>query len=570
MKKNTVIFMKVFPFMTALSLIMSACASTGKTSADEAVSSGSVPVNAGESDSCKNTPETGDTGSGDSNSADSADQGIAADGTSQTASDSSDLFSTVSMTDHSMSAVYQGREVMTGAYTVAAVSDETAKKYPQLAGAVQKLGDKLKEEVTHAVENESLNARDRIDESGELYAPYSSEEKMRLLRFDDVMMTVAVDSYTDLGGAHPLSTVAYHNYDSAGGNELRLEDVLNEEKRDSLTDYIYEELGKDYRKIMDDLSGTDYDVPEILNDISSDDSIDFNWYINGRGLNIFFNSYDIAPYAAGNFQVTLTYDSYPGLIQEKYITDSNQEGEDLCKHSAAEPTSVEVAEVPEYIIETAGEDYYASESATASDPHISLKKTGEIRSDWLDDDKWLTDNGFEDPALPETDDNYSIEGENSQYGYDYKGLKVSSAGDYHRLFNIDLTRLCQTPYENKTLYTTCAKIVDDILYVNLIYGGYSSEMPSSGYMAAIDLNTHTLLWRSQPLVCNSKNFLIRDGAVICGYGFTQEPDYIYILDAGNGTTKDRIEINSAPDYFCMNDSGELRVATYDTDYTFSF
>ena len=55
--------------------------------------------------------------------------------------------------------------------------------------------------------------------------------------------------------------------------------------------------------------------------------------------------------------------------------------------------------------------------------------------------------------------------------------------------------------------------------------------------------------------------------IICGYGFTAEDDYIYLLDLSTGQTIERIKVRSGPDQFeVVGDT--LYVATYNTAYTF--
>jgi hypothetical protein len=41
---------------------------------------------------------------------------------------------------------------------------------------------------------------------------------------------------------------------------------------------------------------------------------------------------------------------------------------------------------------------------------------------------------------------------------------------------------------------------------------------------AIDIPSNRILWRSQPLVNNAGNFVIKDDAIIAGYTFSGEKD----------------------------------------------
>ena len=66
---------------------------------------------------------------------------------------------------------------------------------------------------------------------------------------------------------------------------------------------------------------------------------------------------------------------------------------------------------------------------------------------------------------------------------------------------------------------------------------------------------------------NQRNFKIVRDTIICGYGFTAEDDFIYLLDRYTGETVDKIKVNSGPDQFEIVDD-TLYVATYNTAYTF--
>jgi hypothetical protein len=68
-------------------------------------------------------------------------------------------------------------------------------------------------------------------------------------------------------------------------------------------------------------------------------------------------------------------------------------------------------------------------------------------------------------------------------------------------------------------------------------------------------------------VCNSYNFLVRGDYIITGYGFTAEPDYLYVLDRRTGKTLSRIRLRTGPSYV-IEKAGKLYVRTYDTNYVF--
>jgi hypothetical protein len=112
-----------------------------------------------------------------------------------------------------------------------------------------------------------------------------------------------------------------------------------------------------------------------------------------------------------------------------------------------------------------------------------------------------------------------------------------------------------------------AQIKDHILYLSIGHLTYAESSPHNAYVAAVDLAEKKLLWKSQPLVSNAANFVIKGDVLLCGYGFTAEPDYIYQLDLGSGKVIDKTAVKSKADYLILKDN-ILYVRTYNTDYTF--
>jgi len=113
-----------------------------------------------------------------------------------------------------------------------------------------------------------------------------------------------------------------------------------------------------------------------------------------------------------------------------------------------------------------------------------------------------------------------------------------------------------------------AEVHDDVLYVAT---GHSTYAKSSGgknaFVSAIELRDGALRWQSAPLVSNGENFLTIGDWIVCGYGFTAEPDALFVLDRATGNTVTRAPLPSGPSNLVLKD-GTLFVRTYDHDLTF--
>jgi len=117
-------------------------------------------------------------------------------------------------------------------------------------------------------------------------------------------------------------------------------------------------------------------------------------------------------------------------------------------------------------------------------------------------------------------------------------------------------------------------IVDDIryeapiLYFNAACPSYAKEQQSKcSTLYAYDTEKRRLLWYSRYLTSRDI-FILTDKLVITGYGFTAEPDYLYILRKTDGKVLKKIKLDSALDYLEMKDN-QLHVITYNNHYVFS-
>jgi hypothetical protein len=107
-----------------------------------------------------------------------------------------------------------------------------------------------------------------------------------------------------------------------------------------------------------------------------------------------------------------------------------------------------------------------------------------------------------------------------------------------------------------------------VLYVSHHHLTYSKSSGGlNGFVTAIDVAQKKMLWRSETLTSNAESFVLLDGHVITGYGFTEEPDFLYVLDQATGKAVSKVPVNSRAEYLVLKD-GKLYVRTYDTNYVF--
>jgi len=113
-----------------------------------------------------------------------------------------------------------------------------------------------------------------------------------------------------------------------------------------------------------------------------------------------------------------------------------------------------------------------------------------------------------------------------------------------------------------------AQKVGDILYASTGHHTYAkSSKGKNAFISAIDADNGLLRWQTDPLVCNTKNFVIHGSYIICGYGVTDEPNFLYVISRADGKTVSKIPLESGPQYLVMK-GNQLFVRAYDTDYVF--
>jgi outer membrane protein assembly factor BamB len=122
-----------------------------------------------------------------------------------------------------------------------------------------------------------------------------------------------------------------------------------------------------------------------------------------------------------------------------------------------------------------------------------------------------------------------------------------------------------TPGEREFVYeeTAFAKEAAGLLFVETTHSTYAkSSSGRNGYLNAIDVQTRKLRWRSRALVANAGNFVLLNDTIVSGYGFTDEPDYLYAVDRATGRVKGRLLLPSSPERMARH-GDVLTVDTYD-------
>jgi hypothetical protein len=157
------------------------------------------------------------------------------------------------------------------------------------------------------------------------------------------------------------------------------------------------------------------------------------------------------------------------------------------------------------------------------------------------------------------------------YGKDYSEGYILNIYDFVTLkivYSFDFSNYSYAPdysdidYDFIQQRIDWATIKNNILYISNSHSTYAeSSNDKNAYITAIDLEDMDILWRTGALVSNSQNFLIIDNVIICGYGFTDERDYLYLIDIYSGKVLENIPLKTQASYILKKDN-VLFVRTY--------
>ena len=215
---------------------------------------------------------------------------------------------------------------------------------------------------------------------------------------------------------------------------------------------------------------------------------------------------------------------------------------------------------------------YAKMVANKKPPHYyKLKVKKKNTSDWLDTEQWFKDNQFSRPELDRTEGAFTYKGipGKGHYGHEYNSIEITN-NVTGQTWIYDFTSFGIHDQFQPYIHYAIAR--NGWLYVALAHDTYQETNPDTAFILAVSMNSGKVIWRSNNLVCNASNFLILDNTIVCGYGFTAEPDFVYTIDILTGKTMGKLPIKSKAYYFIQPDeeSHVIRMITYNTDYTLTY
>ena len=242
----------------------------------------------------------------------------------------------------------------------------------------------------------------------------------------------------------------------------------------------------------------------------------------------------------------------------------NDETVDAVTEVPDETENMEIAEVEEAeVAETVEPKYITIDFNGVTETHADGDSVTPLKWNILSEedngidfaDEWYASENLSLPMIG-TDWN-SFSDENYEYLWEGEDLYIYENGTGNCLY------VLHYPTDKWYVNGNNAYLKDGIFYGASVANGYAQ--PNTCFMFAYDLENEKLLWRSADQSYNSMNFVVEGDVLICGYGFTAEPDYLYQINRNTGEIIDRLLLKKMPDLIVEQD-GKLYVHTYSYNY----
>jgi hypothetical protein len=147
---------------------------------------------------------------------------------------------------------------------------------------------------------------------------YSNYQQLGVARHDEAVVSLISLSSLYSGGSHPNSVQTAYNLDIENQRLLHLEDVILEEAAPELAKLVRARVDEKFTMI-DGGNGLFEDYGDIIDNSMVYGNMTPYWYMNNEGLVIFYNQYELGPYAAGIIKAELPYADLKGILLEEYF-----------------------------------------------------------------------------------------------------------------------------------------------------------------------------------------------------------------------------------------------------------
>ncbi|MBQ1435497.1 MAG: DUF3298 domain-containing protein [Clostridia bacterium] len=202
-----------------------------------------------------------------------------------------------------------GRVLSTCEYCVPALTDDSAAAYPELSEALSALSEENKADMKSAYDESIVLAADNVENMGEYFEKCEISQHITVRRADSAVLSLLYEHESFTGGAHGMYGLTGRNFDAQSGRELKLSDVVADM---SMLPSI---AGEQLEKYCGDTEFyEDLDLEAYFEEYGEY----IGWTLDYNGVTLYFNPYEIAPYAYGVQAVPIPFADYPDLFSDEY------------------------------------------------------------------------------------------------------------------------------------------------------------------------------------------------------------------------------------------------------------
>lgn len=208
-------------------------------------------------------------------------------------------------------------EYFTGHVQCLQITDDD---HPELKDAVEKYFSGLVKNFNSGIDEMNEQAKQENEDFGdaEYQVKYSDDITVEIMRRDNKLLSLVINDYTFMGGAHGGGSYTGVNFDVATGKQITLDDLGDADTiRQVSKDFILDTIATSSEAARGNLYSDDIvDYKEAIEELFANGNQP-EFYLDTVGITFIFQQYDIAPYAAGSISFTVPYSQY-SEINDRY------------------------------------------------------------------------------------------------------------------------------------------------------------------------------------------------------------------------------------------------------------
>ncbi len=204
-------------------------------------------------------------------------------------------------------------------------------QYPIISSGHKALSDSLNNEI-HKFVNASIIENSEPEPPDTLFLDFVEQYQSLQKRFPKYhlewnfnrevnvifqsksIVSLRFNEHSFTGGAHPISYTYYKTFSRDSGKKLSLNDLFKPDFRNALTMKAERIFRKD--KAMSPDSSFAAAGYWFKNNFFS---LNNNYALTGKGLQFFYNDYEIAPYYMGSTKMIVPYDELKSVLKPEYF-----------------------------------------------------------------------------------------------------------------------------------------------------------------------------------------------------------------------------------------------------------